>query len=109
MISNSVFLFYMHIVLTGLSVAAASYYFAGVIGAPAPRVYPVIGEKGGMGGAIFLWLLSGPISLIRLVTASKIWHSSFNISSIAAIFGALVWAFCLGVLTLEIVFQLFVG
>jgi hypothetical protein len=101
-------LFYFHIVLTGVAIAAASYHFAAMIGAPAPRVYPVIGQKRGLFVAIVLWLLSGPIALMRYGFFSFTCQSRSVISFIAVL-AAVIWAFSLGVMVLEIAFRLHHG
>ncbi len=104
---SSMFLFYFHIVLTGVAIAAATTYFAAIVGAPAPRVYPVVREQDGLFGPVALWLLSGPIALMRLVVRTISGTQSLSFLSMGALIGALVWAFCLGVTALELVFQLF--
>jgi len=111
---SAVFLFYFHVILTGVAIAAATTYFAAMVGAPAPRVYPVVREDSGMAGPLLLWLLAGPIALMRLVVrpfqeeqpASFLSSSSL---SMGALIAALVWAFCLGVIILELIFRLFAG
>ncbi len=109
---SSVFLFYFHIILTGVAIAAATTYFAALVGAPAPKLYPVVRPDGGLVGPVFLWLLSGPIALMRWVVrrfssphSPSFWSSSSL--SMGALMGALLWAFCLGVTALELIFQLF--
>ena len=69
------FLFYFHIVLTGVAIAAATTYFAAIVGAPAPRIYPVVREEGGLFGPVALWLLSGPIALMRFVVRTHFRHA----------------------------------
>lgn len=106
---SSVFLFYFHIVLTGVAIAAATTYFAALLGAPTPKIYPVMRDDGGLVGPVFLWLLAGPIALMRLVVRTFRGTQSLSFLSMGALVGALVWAFCLGVTALELVFQLFAG
>lgn len=103
------FLFYFHITFTGLAIAAASYHFATVIGAPTPCLYPVVRDKGGLGMAVVLWLLSGPVALIHTGFEAIFQRRPLSAFWIVAILAALIWAFCLGVLALEVVFQLFQG
>ena len=102
------FFLYFQVTLTGVVIAAASYSFSSVINAPAPRIYPVVGQSG-MAAALALWILSGPISLARLGISLYQQRSPFSNFFIVAILAALIWAFCLGVLVLELVFQLFIG
>ncbi len=114
MLVSSVLLFYFHVVLTGVAIAAATTYFAALVGAPTPRVYPVVREDGGVAGPVALWLLAGPIALMRLVVRiSRGSQSSSFLSSssllMGALISALVWAFCLGVTVLELFFQLFIA
>ncbi len=95
--------------MTGMAIAAASYYFAALIGAPAPRVHPVVGGNGGPGRAVILWLLSGPIALMRSTFLTYLWHRSLPVVSVLTLLAAFIWAFCLGVVVLELLFRLFHG
>ena len=104
---SSVFLFYAHIVLTGVAIAAASSYFGALVGAPSPQIYPVAGRRGELAGPLALWLLSGPIALMRLVVRSFSGSRAVSFFSLAALMAALIWAFCLGVAVLELAFRLF--
>jgi len=96
------------VTLTGMAIAAASYYFSSIINAPTPEVYPVVGRNG-IVAAIAIWMLTGPIAVgrfgISLYTRRQ-YSASF---SLLAIIASLLWAFCLGVLALELVFQLFLA
>ena len=103
---STAFLFYFHIILTGVAIAAASTYFAALVGAPAPRMVPVVAENGGIAGAVTLWLLSGPIALMRFVVRTVSGHHTVSFMAVGALFSALVWAFCLGVVVLELIFRL---
>lgn len=103
------FIFYFNIVLTGVAIAAASWHFAAMIGAPTPRIYPVISERFGPGSAVALWLLSGPIALMRFGISIYTQVQPMVVFSALAAFAAIAWAFCLGVVVLEIIFQLFLA
>ncbi len=105
--SSAVFL-YFQITLTGVVIAAASHSFCALINAPTPRVYPVVG-RAGIAAALALWLFSGPISFLRFGVSLSKARGPYAAFSFLAILAALVWAFCLGVLVLELVFQLFSG
>ena len=102
------FLFYFQVTLTGVVIAAASYSFSSVINAPPPKIYPVVG-RGGIAAALALWILSGPISLARFGVSLYQRRSPFSNFFIVAVLAALIWAFFLGVLVLELAFQLFFG
>ena len=104
---NSVFLFYFHIILTGVTIAAASTSFATLIGAPPPKALPVSGPNGALAGPLTLWLLAGPIALMRIVVQAFSRTHMLSFWSIGALAGALLWAFCLGVAVLELTFRLF--
>lgn len=103
--SNTFFLFF-HVTLTGVAIAAATYHFSSVINAPTPKIYPVVGQSG-IAAALALWILSGPIAVARLGISLYKQQEPMTGYSFLAIFASLVWAFCLGVLVLEAVFQLF--
>ena len=107
LVSSAIFL-YFQITLTGVVIAAASFSFSSVINAPTPQIYPVVGRTG-IVAAVALWLFSGPIAFLRFGVALYNAHAPYSLFSFMAIAAALVWAFCLGVLVLELVFQLFFG
>lgn len=106
-VSSAVFL-YFQITLTGVVIAAASYSFSALINAPTPKIYPVVGQSG-IVAAVALWLFSGPISFLRFGVSLYKRHEPYTAFSFLAILAALVWAFCLGILVLELAFQLFFG
>jgi len=106
-VSSAVFL-YFQITLTGVVIAAASFLFSSVISAPTPRIYPVVG-RAGIVAAVALWLFSGPIAFLRFGVALYNAHAPYSLFSSLAVAAGLVWAFCLGVLVLELAFQLFLG
>ncbi len=102
-------LFYFHIVLTGLVIAAASNSLAAVVGAPSPRYYPVVGGNGNVAGALALWLLAGPVALLRIVAGAFRRREVLSLFPLLALASAILWAFCLGVLLLELFFELFLA
>ncbi len=102
-------MFYFHITLTGIVVAAAASSFAGMVGAPVFRVCPVAGSRTGIAGAVALWLLSGPVVLMRFVLAGFSSGQRGSLASTGLLLGALLWAFCLGVVVLEFFFRLFLA
>ena len=104
---STAFLFYFHILLTGVAIAAATTYLAALVGAPAPRMVPVVSQNGSVGGAVLLWLFAGPIALMRFVVRTVAGKKPWSMMSMGALIGSLVWAFCLGILTLETIFQIF--
>ncbi len=105
---SSVVFLYFQITLTGVVIAAASYSFCELIKAPTPKIYPVVGPAG-IAAGVALWLFSGPISFLRFGVSLYKRHEPYTAFSFLAILAALIWAFCLGILALELAFQLFSG
>ena len=106
---STAILFYFHIVLTGIALAAATIHLGAMLGAPIPRYYPAFDENHSMAGGMALWLLSGPVVLLRLATATIQHKGPPFWLAFAALAGSLIWAFCLGVLLLELAHRLFLA
>jgi hypothetical protein len=99
------FLFYLHVTLVGFSIAAAAYHFAALIGAPRPQPLPVAGSQAGPAVVVPLWLFAGPVALLRNNFVAYL-QGRFRAPRFVGVAFAFLWAFCLGILALELVFRL---
>ncbi len=106
---SSAFLFYFHVVVTGGAIAAAAYYLAAMLGTPVLKPYPTIGEEDSLAGHLTLWLLAGPVALVRSRLGRNACEQPMSGRTVLAVLAAFIWAFCLGVLALELVFRLLVA
>ena len=100
-------LFYIHIVLTGLTVVFAARHLAAMMGAPEMMLVPVARNHIGPGMAVILWVLSGPLALMRAGSLLLASGGLRSLLSLPPLLFALLWTFSLGVLTLELGFVLF--